>query len=58
MQEEQAGVEVPVTVPLSDETYPEREADTVAVDEAPLPKPDAVKVLPEREMLPEFTLTV
>lgn len=28
----------------------------VAVDEAPLANPDAVNPLPEREMLPAFTL--
>jgi hypothetical protein len=58
VQDEQAGMAVPDTRPLSDETKPLREADTVAVDEAPLPNPDAVSPLPEREILPEFTLKV
>ena len=56
VQDEQAGIAVPDTRPLSDETKPLREADTVAVDEEPLPNPDAVRVLPERVMLPAFTL--
>jgi hypothetical protein len=58
VQDEQLGIEVPDTRPLSDETNPLLEAVTVTVDEAPLAKPDAVSPLPEREMLPEFALIV
>lgn len=35
-----------------------RDAKTDAVDEDPFPNPDAVSVLPERVMLPVFTLTL
>lgn len=58
VQDEQLGIEVPTTVPVSDVANPVRDAKTDAVDEDPFPNPDAVRVLPERVMLPAFTLKV
>lgn len=56
VQDEQAGIDVPTTVPVLEVTNPVRDAKTDAVDEDPFPNPDAVSVLPERVMLPVFTL--
>lgn len=56
VQDEQAGIDVPTTVPVLEVANPVRDAKTDAVDEDPFPSPDAVSVLPERVMLPVFTL--
>lgn len=58
VQDEHAGIDVPTTVPVLEVANPVRDAKTDAVDEDPFPNPDAVSVLPERVMLPVFTLTL
>ncbi len=56
VQEAQLGIDVPTTVPVLEVANPVRDAKTDAIDEDPFPNPDAVSVLPERVMLPVFTL--